>query len=515
MCMNPLLNKAQCQAFFIANWEEGRMNDEASCLGITCSNGWLNQQECEDDNNGYCTDHCFDFNDDHKSCNKTECLDPAQGHCEFDWDIFYDSVSDVFKDYICVSPYTFHATEGYQLECDNATNSNFIRNAHVGCVTSHATESACTAFHPAAKWVALPTTEAQCNALPSACDEEGEVQTLKSAADCEACGGNVGHSPQWRAGEWRTPTWGAATNHYWKKRGWASSNQWKTNVFSSAKFQQGIQELAAQVMGRQEFNQIRKQYGERLTILKDLACDCTEGTPDENNGCFDEIVQPVEVEKCIGEGAQTCDGTKISCPGTTCTVTTSTLPAYKVANNVRNVVEAAGARRRLGSAAGSEYDIIGNTAGEIIGQLIGPAKKVTATAGMDNHFELCMDINPDISIKSKYTTFDFATGSAGTPTDGGILNVTVTSTGQKVCGTVTGFTSPGIYFPIKRVDDYDTTGTPGAGGGTTGAPGAGGGTTGAPGAGTGDDLNTYDADKESGAPAYVPVLSLLLVLPFL
>jgi hypothetical protein len=326
----------------------------------------------------------------------------------------------------------------------------------MGCIlTSVTTQEACAARGAGYSWQTKASTEQECNAHGSACQEAYD-QTGLSSSDCATCGGVYGPIYKWRTG--------SALNGYalpltWATRTWSSVNKWAPTL-DYQKLQNALNTAISSIVGRKLMNELNTRFNGLLPLLELAACDCA-GIAGAN--CFSAKQAPVAT--CRGDpgkksdcaGVQTNENTfpangksgDIVVTKTLAGTLTSGETSSAIGPNIMGLMSNGHNVLAVGNSA--SYAIVKNSHGAVIGQLIGDGYSFTSTVANSGTFRLCLDQLSTIDQDTtSYPALDFATGvdasHVGLP-----LGLTVTQTGAQSCADITG---PGNYFPILRKTNY-------------------------------------------------------------
>lgn len=474
-CILPSVNQSTCTSMSATSWNTN--------IG-QCINQQLNQSACAASN--YIWASCGQYNNnqsgcaagpyqsalqcqwqDYSSCdNAQQCQ--AAGSCD-DWEYNSCSFNTGAGQFQCtttgcVYPYNI-STGGWPQPCPSNMN-----NGKLGCVdTTVANSATCTAN--GGTWHVKAFTQAQCQAHGMAClDNFGNINGY-SQSDCSACGLTWGYAYNWAGGQWQSGQWLPGT---WMTRSnaWVNINNW-TLALDWGKVNDQVGTAVGTIMARQMINSMRAQYVPMIQTFDKISCACGSGVTDTSAAaCLAQHTQATIIAQCrmdpgaaascgplvfdkntvTGNNSLTISAQQIS--ATAALISGSGLVGRSLVEKVDRALSQHEVADRSTSVSVDSYRLVKNSAGTVVGQILGNAEGYTAPVGGSfSTVQLCVDINAAIPTDSvTYSVYDLAnatsTGGVGLP-----LGQTGTKTGLKVCGTVS---STGSYYPIFRVSNWQT-----------------------------------------------------------
>jgi hypothetical protein len=222
-------------------------------------------------------------------------------------------------------------------------------------------------------------------------------------------------------------------------------NAW-AEVLDNDKMWQLIDTSATRIIGRETLNRFKKQFSLYISIFEYASCDCLT----DSTTCFGTGVIASPIDSCIVDPTSktTCSGLTLESGtfpnGTSVDVEVSLVSAASyIAEGSQTLLQ----KRDVNI---TEYEVVKNGDGSIIGQIVGNGKQFTFEVAAIEDVNVCLDVDLNISQNNEmYTVKDFVESiddKLGVP-----MQVTVVVTGDQYCANVPPFTT-GTFVPVLRKD---------------------------------------------------------------
>jgi hypothetical protein len=444
------------------------INNETVCTALT--NGTF--ETCESLNATTC-DLCNDGDDscpvqqsilgcrvsyNERCSNESECTN--NGICS-DWelrnygDTFCQSTDNFHRNNctgVCVFPFE---TEHGHVSCgEDKTKIN------IGC-KSLSIDNNVTCDNQNGTWIYKARDQDECEAHGFGCREQRFWWfTGKDEANCTDCNGDYVPFYHWTSGSWAG---GEIHNLTWTTKQWLPINEWQPTI-NWTKLDEAAEVVIAELMSSHVKSQFLCKHGPKATVVSRLACSCGDVKGDD---CFTELdfSEVGEADSFNGLAASfEWHVAKVSHSNESVATDFTTIEV-DILSDITPLLRSfsGGAHRsdvRSYSKNGiipfaslakdrTEYEVVYNNLGGIVGQLVGTG--VTITIGNATDITLCIDRDYDITLEESY----YPVADLGLLNDEDLIiplgqNATVVD-GQ-LC---TNISETGTYFPIYRVVDWE------------------------------------------------------------
>jgi len=244
-------------------------------------------------------------------------------------------------------------------------------------------------------------------------------------------------------GTWSQQAW---IPFQWLARTHVNTNSWTNNIDYS-KFYNLINGVQVARVSGSLLQVLDCGFSPIITMTTALACDCTSGA--DARDCFSQTITfPVGSADCFSTTGCSTSGVGVGAltvPPTSAPTGQSSVTVYSTPTvNFDQGSQAGQSARRNAFAVQSVGGSV-SYGGQTVGQFIGNGLGYKFTGTPRGNVQVCLPVDPTISVSSAYTLYDFGVLCA----DGSVhaLGATVTVNSLGVCGTVT---ATGNYYPVRR-----------------------------------------------------------------
>jgi hypothetical protein len=485
-CTSMHFCSMQCRTCVASDWSQGNLCYTTHANSTNCTTGlggqwvggicqfqWLNSRNsCEVA--GYVFESCNDLTSDLNSCdlcaqnssscpvtqnNVLACRINNWGQCATQQDCLQAGVCNDWEfqnwqaDFCRQNPASDNCTGVcvYNFTVDfwgNPQCQTPLGWSKLGCTNTSITDpTQCTGT-----WVRRAFTEADCLAHGSGCYERRFWQpTPKNSSSCSSCGGNYRSLYKWTPAKW---VQGEMRALEWVPRKFGSINTWNLTI-NWTKLDDVMNLVVAQMMQKALKSQFLCQYSLTTANIEKIACDCGDVV---GSDCFNSTTLVPIGETNLFSGLEVLnEWGKVSVTSFLDSISNSSDSISIIIEAITDLSFLGGVplgRSRLGAPQGgflgtgssTNYNVVYDDSGNVIGQIVGSGMSLSAGGGFGD-VQICMTIDPSIPINPWFNISDF-----GEPRNGDNANITAqflnaTVSNGQICATIN---SSGTYFPIYR-----------------------------------------------------------------
>mmetsp|Transcript_17632 Transcript_17632/g.44926 ORF Transcript_17632/g.44926 Transcript_17632/m.44926 type:complete len:1818 (+) Transcript_17632:144-5597(+) len=281
-----------------------------------------------------------------------------------------------------------------------------------------------------------------------------DIYTVKSEADCKACGGELVEPFKWTKGRWGG---GLARRFKLEPPGLMFPNHVEKTIDFHDLYRALVQGATDTVI-HQYKSQLQCSYNPTKHLIGQVLCRCSNGDglcekTGKNIGLATATVCPSFGDTIVAPpfimelSEHSVDGS--SCVDFTVDVVYSSEFASVQSSNLATTFREVQELERL--------EVVINQDDAVVGELIGNAIRITGeNLGRVKNVKACFSLENSLGSNKDYDTYDFATYFSGTENQLKPLGLKLTKEGGNVCGEIGGFDdlNDGLLAPIKRIDKW-------------------------------------------------------------
>lgn len=465
-CANELLvTEATCAATAGHEWASCAGADADACAGgaradaLGCA--WRHDS-CPDETSCEVEGWCDDYENERETCG-----DAGWTHGDACWASYETTATDDQGNELSWWAYEScgdcHRSSGVCVEPRDGWGCDDNRWHRLGCrADGIATAGECEAVD-GGRWLSRASDRASCEATTS-CYETMVGTTMKSDADCAACGGDVVSAFRWHGGTWSEPT---VQDLAWFANG---QEMVPLNTVEKEVTDHRVEdEMAKPVMkafaktartrSLLEYNSFSESL---LGLLSNCGYDAStspsggfSGSVSASTTTFCGLADPVDAGHAVVAVENECSGRRRLEAGAAddsvdlvlSTVAVGTLAA------ARRLAVAGEPHTACANAGAIDALVVEGAGGAVVGQVLGDGVGV-ATSGEVDALQLCLGTRADVTVYGDYFgTYDLArVGDDGATLEALGFDLAAST---RLCASVD---RAGTYFPILRVADVDAVG---------------------------------------------------------